>query len=258
MDVLILAGSRPQPNEPLYILTRGGYTALLDLAGQSMVQRLLDTLSASSQIERVIIAGLPPYANLSCDHPLTIVEDHSDLLSGLRTGIQALQQQNPAGERVLVLSSNTPVITPPALAWLVEQSLAIDTGLFCPVIERSVIERRFPGLKRSSIFLKDMQVCLADSMVVNLSLASGENPLWQRLLTSRRDPLRQVSLLGLDTMSMILLRQLTLGEASRAIGKRLGVPLQAVLCPFPELSLTIEKPHQFRLVEAELARLWVA
>src|SRR3972149_4313418 len=58
VDAIVIAGGIPKPDEPLYPLTQGKSKALLDIAGQPMIQWVLDALSEAQTIRRVVVIGL--------------------------------------------------------------------------------------------------------------------------------------------------------------------------------------------------------
>jgi GTP:adenosylcobinamide-phosphate guanylyltransferase len=258
MDAVVTAGGRPLPNEGLYELTRGGYKAMLEIAGKPMIQWVLDALSTCSSIGRVIVVGMPPYTNLDCVHPLTIQEDNGGMLQNVRAGMKAVLEQNPSAETALFLSSDIPAITPEAIQWVVDRALETNGQLLYPVINREVMEKRFPTSKRTYLHLKDCEVCGADVMAIRTELADDNNPIWQKIIASRKNPIQQASLLGFDTLFMILARQLPLSQAGAVLGKRLGITGQAILCPFAEAGMDVDKPNQYYLVESDLARLKTA
>jgi len=254
MDAVVTAGSRPLPNEPLYEITRGGYKAMLDIAGKPMIQWVLDSLSASNKIGQVVVVGLPPYTNLYCEHPLTILEDHGGLLINAQTGMRELLKSNPSLEHALLISSDVPAITAQMVDWVIDTMLETDHDFLYPVIARATMEARFPGSKRTYLHLKDVEVCGGDMMTIRASLAADNNPLWQRIINSRKNPIKQASLLGFDTLFMVLLRQLSLDEAAVSIGKRLGLRARAALSPYAEMGMDVDKPNQLQMVAAELAK----
>jgi hypothetical protein len=255
MDAVITAGSKPTPNEPLYEYTRGGYKAMLTISGKPMIQWILDAVSASKRIDRVVIVGLPPYINVICDRPLTILEDCGGLLANLRAGLAELRRQNPSQSHAVLLTSDVPAVTAEMIDWVVNTAQETDHDFIYPVIERSVMEKRFPGSKRTYLRLKDVEVSGGDVMAFRTSLADENNPTWSRIIDHRKNPLRQASLLGFDTLFMILLRQLTLKEAGDSIGKRIGLRARAVLCPYAEVGMDIDKPFQRNLVERALSNI---
>ncbi len=258
MDAVITAGSRPLPNEPLYEVTRGGYKAMLEIAGKPMIQWILDSLSASDQVRNVVVAGLPPYTNLFCEKPLVILEDQGGLLSNARAGVQETLRQHPDSQHVLLISSDVPGITAEMVDWTIRATQDSDVDFLYPVIARETMEKRFPGSRRTYLHLKNIEVTGGDMMGVRAAVSRDDNPLWQKIIASRKNPIRQASLLGFDTLFMIMLRQLSLEEVGPSIGKRLGLRARAVLCPYAELGMDVDKPHQLQLVAGELSKAQAA
>jgi hypothetical protein len=258
MHAVITAGSKPDTGDPLYEATRGRYKALIEIAGKPMIQWVLDALSGSRLIEGVVIIGLPPFTNLTCSHPMLILEDQGGLLENNRAGVREVLKADPSAESALLLTSDIPAITTEMVDWVASQIQGCACDFVYPVIERRVMESRFPGSRRTFIKLKDHEVCGGDVMAVSTAMLTRESPLWQKLIQSRKNPVQQASILGFDTLFLILLRQLNLQEAGRSVGKRLGIEARAVLCPYAEIGMDVDKPNQLHLMETELARLHAA
>lgn len=258
MDAVVTAGSRPLPKDPLYEVTRGGYKAMLDIAGKPMIQWVLDALSGCTAIQHVTVVGLPPYTNLYCEHPLTILDDQGGLLVNTQTGVLELLQRNPTGTHSLLISSDIPAITPQMLQWEIDTMLETDHDFLYPVITRPVMEARYPGSRRTYLHLKDLEVCGADVMCIRNEAAVRPNQVWSKIIDSRKNPIKQASLLGFDTLFMVLLRQYNLEQASAAIGKRLGLHARGIQCPYAEMGMDVDKPHQLALVASDLSKAGTA
>jgi len=254
MDAIVTAGGIPQPKEPLYPLTQGGYKTLLDIHGKPMLQWVLDALSGSQGIERVFVVGLPIFTDLTCSKPLELIADHGGMLENIRAGVEAVLQKRPDTQQILAVAGDIPAITPAMVDWMVDRIQESDHDLYYNVIERKVMEARFPGSKRSYTRLKDMEVCGGDMNAIRASIATDERPLYQRLIAARKSSMRQASMLGFDTLLFLLLHQLSLADAARVASKRLEINGRAIVCPYAEIGMDVDKPHQLELLRADLAR----
>jgi hypothetical protein len=78
--------------------------------------------------------------------------------------------------------------------------------------------------------------------------------VWRKLLAARKNPLRQASILGYDTLFFLLLRQMSLNVAAQTAGRKLGITGKAVLSPFPEMGMDVDKPMQLEMVTSYLER----
>ncbi len=254
MDAIVTAGGAPQPKQPLYEQTHGGYKAMLDIHGKPMIQWVLDALTASHSVDRIVIVGLPVYTDLTCPKLLTLVEDQGNMIANIRMGVEELLKAKPDTQQFLAVSSDIPTITPQMVDWMVETVQQTDDDIYYNVIERSSMERRFPGSHRTYTRLKELEVCGGDLNAIRASIVTPENPLYARLIEARKNPMRQASILGFDTLLLLLLRQLNLEQAAALVSKRLGVKGRAILCPYPEIGMDVDKPHQLEIVCADLAK----
>lgn len=253
MDAIVLAGGIPQPDEPLYPHTLGGNKTLLDIAGKPMVQWVLNALDSSRLVDQILVVGLPKEINLTCSRPLSFIDDRGDIISNINAGAEVLMKKDPLA-KTLMVSADIPAITPKIVDWLATTVQETDHDLYYTVIERSVMEKRFPGSKRSYIHLKNMDVCGGDFNAVRVSVAARENPFTQELAAARKNALKQASLIGFDTLFLLFMRRLTLAEAAFRVSRKLGFSGRAIISPYPEVGMDIDKPYQLELLRADLAK----
>ena len=254
MNVVVLAGGEVQPKEPLYKVTHGGLKAMIDVGGKAMVQSVLDTLSAVERIQRVIVVGLPQETLLECGKPLTLIEDQGDLLSNSQAGASEVNRQDPSAVHLLLIAADVPAIRPEMVEWLACQAADETEDICYTLIERKLMEKTFPRSKHTYIRLKDMQVCMGDVHCVRLDFILQDNPLWKRLLQARNSPLRQASLLGYDALFVLRLRQMSIKEAEANINQRLNIRGRALLSPYAELGMDVDKPDQLEILQDYLGR----
>lgn len=253
MNVIVTAGGRSEPDEPLYPQTRGGYKAMLPVAGKPMVQWVLDALNAANSIKRIVLVGLPVESSLDCHKPLTMLPDEGEMVANIQAGARVLAQFIPENECILVCSSDIPCLTAEMVDWLSAQVQAADVDICYNVIDRSVMEARFPTSRRTYISLKDRQVCGGDINAVRLNVALGKHSFAQKLVAARKSPLRQAALIGFDTLFLLLLRRLSLEEAEKAVCKKLEISGRALVCPYAELGMDVDKPFQLEILEQALS-----
>lgn len=254
MDALVTAGGIPLPEDPLYPYTDGGLKAMIDVAGKPMIQWVLDALSEAKSIERVVIVGLSPKSGVICDKPLTFISNQGKMLDNIRAGIAKVQELDPDVRHVLIVSSDIPTITGKMVDWAVETAMETDHDIYYNLITSEVMEKRFPGSKRTYTHLKDMDVCGGDMNVARASLVIEETGFWEKIINSRKNPLQQAALIGFDTLFLLLLRKLTLEDTVKRVTHRLGLTGRAIVCPYAEIGMDVDKPHQLELIRADLAK----
>jgi len=252
MDAVVTAGGIPLPDEPLYPYTQGISKALLDIGGKPMIQWVLDALSGASTINNVIVVGLTADSGITCKKPLHFIPNKGKMLDNIRAGVSKALEVNPGAKFTLLAASDTPAIKPEMVDWVVTTAMESDDDIYYNVIKREVMEARFPNSKRTYTHLKGMDVCGGDVNVVRSSTASDESDIWERITNARKSPVKQAALIGFDTLFLLLLRQLTIEKTIQKVAKRLKVKGRGVVCPYAEVGMDVDKPHQLEIMRADL------
>lgn len=255
MDAIVIAGGIPKPEEPLYEFTQGQPKALLDIAGKPMVQWVLDALAGADSIDQVVLISLSEDSGLNFPKPITYVPDQGGLLHNVRAGIEKVVELNPDAQHVLTVSSDIPAIKADMVNWLVGQAMNTDLDLYYTIIPREVMEKRFPASNRSYVRLKDAEVCGGDLNMIRASTVYANEELWNRIIAARKSVFKQAALLGYGNLILLLTRQLTIGGAVKRVTKKMDLTGQAVLSPYAELGMDVDKPHQLKIMQSELSGL---
>jgi GTP:adenosylcobinamide-phosphate guanylyltransferase len=253
MDAIVTAGGIPQPGEPLYEITQGRPKALLDVSGKPMIQWVLDALNGSKSIDRVVIISLPEDSGLTCTKPVTYVPNQGGMIENVRAGVQKVLDLNPTAHHVLTVSSDIPGITSEMVDWMVDTTMQTDHDIYYSVITRQIMEARYPNSKRTYTHLKDVEVCGGDMNVIRAKTAAANEELWERIVAARKNVLKQASLIGYDTLLLLLFRQVTIDDAAKIVCKRLNIAGRVIFSPYAEIGMDVDKPHQLELVRADLA-----
>jgi hypothetical protein len=114
------------------------------------------------------------------------------------------------------------------------------------------MDKVFPESKRSFTRLKDLELCGGDMNIVSTRMATAKGEIWDKIVASRKNVFKQAALIGYDTLLLLLLRRLTINDAVRRVAQRLNITGRAVICPFAEVGMDVDKPHQLELLSAYL------
>ncbi len=257
MDAIVTAGGIPLPQEPLYTETKGHNKALLEIAGKPMIQWVLDALGEAKTIDNVIVVGLTEKTGLTCAKPLYYIPNQGKMLDNFRAGVEkSLELGTKKKEHVLFVSADIPAISGEMVDWVVNTAMETDEDVYYNVIERETMEKRFPGSKRTWTKLKDMEVCGGDMNVARakLVLDESENSIWEKISNARKSPLKQAALIGFGTALRLLFGQLTLAQAEEAIMKKLNITGRAIVCPYAEVGMDVDKPHQLEIIREDFKK----
>ena len=254
MDAIVTAGGIPQPEDPLYTFSNGDAKALIDIAGKPMIQWVLDALGDAKQVDNVIVIGLSSKNNLTCRKPLYYLSNQGRMLSNIVVGVNKSLELNRKNKYVLVVSSDIPAIKPEMVDWLVDTCMQTQDDLYYGVCSREVMENRFADSKRTYTKIKGMELCGADMHVSHVRMATEHLDMWEQLMGNRKSPLRQASIIGLDTFFQVVTRSISLEDLVKKVSRRIGIKGRAIQWPYAEPCMDVDKPHQLELLRTDLAR----
>jgi hypothetical protein len=138
--------------------------------------------------------------------------------------------------------------------WLINTCMETNDDIYYGVCPREVMEERYPGSKRTYTKLKDMEVCGADINVIHVRMASEHLDVWNSLIANRKNPVAQAGIMGLDTLYLLLTRQATLQDFVERVSKRIGIKGRAIVWPYAEPCMDVDKPNQLEMMRADLEK----
>ncbi len=256
MNAIISAGGTVKENDLLAgLLKPGERKALLSIAGKPMIQWEIDAISKVVAIENIIIIGLTESDGLdSPNKPVHYIPDAGGLIDNIKAGAKKSLELNPKSDKVLWFSSDVPLIQTQMIEWLIHESDKSEHDLYYLIIEKAVMESRFPASKRSYTRLKDKTVCGGDFGIFKPAVAAETHPALPKISEARKSVIKQARLIGLCPLLSLIFHRMTEDKAAMYINKQLGLDLKLVNCPFAEAGMDVDKPFQYDIVQTELER----
>jgi hypothetical protein len=175
------------------------------------------------------------------------------MLANIVAGVNKALELDKKNKYVLIASSDIPTLKADMVDWLIETCMETRDDLYYGVCSREVMEARFPDSKRTYTKLKDMELCGSDINISHVRMATEHLDMWETLIGSRKSPLRQASIIGLDTFFQVLIRSITLDGLVEKVCRRLGITGRAIRWQSAEPCMDVDKPHQLELLRADLA-----
>ena len=254
VDAVVTAGGIPRPDQPLYELTHGKPKALLPMAGRPMVQWVLDALNAAETVRRIVVVGLGPEdtTTLTSRKQLSFVPNQGSLIANTEAAVKQVLAQDAKAKNALVVSADIPTLEGAHVDWITRACLESEHEVYYGLVSQETMEKRFPGSKRSYFTLKEGKFCGSDINMFSTSLVGHYHPAWNTIVNSRKSILKQASLIGLDTLLIMALGQMTIPEALRRAKTKLGVNGRVLLIPYAEAAMDVDKPRQYALVKNDL------
>jgi len=251
-DAVILAGGAPDKADPLLEYAQAQKKPLIKIAGKEMVRYVAEAAAGSSRVERTFVVGLSPEDGVEFALPVEYVEATGDMLDNVVAGMERVMEVDPGVERVVIISADIPLLTTEMVDYFIDTCLETDHDLYYTVVEKSTIEARFPGSRRSFVPLRGGSFAGGDINMTKVSAIQTNLPLARQAMGFRKNVWQQVRLLGFGTLTKFAFRRLSITDAERVASRALGCRGRAIITPYPEMGMDVDKPHQLDIVRAIL------
>ncbi|WP_457631145.1 molybdenum cofactor guanylyltransferase [Oceanithermus sp.] len=238
MNAVVLAGGSPA--DPLAARFGVASKTLVPVRGRPMVEYTLEALRGAG-IERIVYAGPPAELEPAPD---VLVPDRGSLIANLEAGMAEARS-----ERLLVASGDNPFITAEAVRWLLDN--APDAALVYPIIPREAVEKRWPGMRRTYARLRDGVFTGGNVIIIDKELFVRALPMARKIIELRKKPLALARLIGFGVLVKLLLGRLTIAELEARAEKLFGVPMRALVTPYPEVGADADSEEDFKWLEVD-------
>ncbi|MEW6771653.1 MAG: NTP transferase domain-containing protein [Bacillota bacterium] len=221
------------------------WEALIDIHGRPMAAYVIDALLAAPAVGKVAVVGPPELEEACVSGRLLFLAPRGSMLENLTAGLDAF----PDAPRVLIATADIPLLTPASAAGFLDLCAGGGAEVYYPVIPRAVVEKALPGVRRTYVRLRDGvftggNLGLVDPRAIRRCLGRA-----REFVRLRKKPLRLALVVGPGFLGRFLLGRLTLREAERRVSELLGFRGRAVIAPFPEIGVDVDKPADLEAVK---------
>ncbi len=222
--------------------------AMIDVAGQPMVGRVLRSLRASRVVGQIALVGPEEELRPVLGPGTTVVAAGTDVLDNARRGMGAL-----ASPAVLICTSDLPLLTGDAVRDFVDRCHAAGAAdLYVPILAAEDAEARFPGMKRTYGRIREGRYTGGNIFLVRTGLPDA---VWARaaeFVANRKSVIKLAGLLGPVYILKLLVFRPTVAELERRVETLLGISCRAVRTPYVEIGVDCDKPSDLALVRKVL------
>jgi molybdopterin-guanine dinucleotide biosynthesis protein A len=244
VDAIVLAGG---PLDDIARLEAGAPNkAFVRIGGVTLVGRVIAALRASRQIGRIVVVA-PPSAE---GHPDLVGADELRpdgvrITESLRNGLAGFAP----GDALLVAASDMPVLSTEAADDFIARLRALDTDIAYGCVEKSAHLRRFPDVPHTWARMRDGTFCGGGMVGIKPRALPLLERFIERLGAARKHPLRLASLFGWDMLARFAIGRLSIAAAEARAAKILGAPVRALISPYPETAVNVDRVSDVALAE---------
>ena len=244
IDAVVLAGGRA---DDVAALEPGAPNkAFVRIAGVTLVERTLRALRSSERVRRIVVVA-PAAAHH--DPALSLADecrpDGARITDSLRNGLRGFSD----GDLVLVCTSDLPVLTAASIDDFVVQAAELDPDLGYGCVEQRVHLASYPKVPHTWARLREGTFCGAGLVVMKPRALPALARFIERLGAARKNPLQLASIFGWDVMLRFLFRRLSIASAERRASQILGVPVYAIVSPYAETGVNVDRISDVALAE---------
>lgn len=246
---LVLAGQRPGV-DPLANHFGLRLKALVPLAGEPMLTRVVRTLRGSRHIGAIIILAQDIgalRAAVDAGGGATLVASADGISASIKSQVEALGFASP----ILVTTADHPLLT----AEMIDQFLSEASGdIAVAMVERQAMLAQFPDAKRTWLRFSDGAWSGANLFALLSPKSVAALDLWAQAEQDRKKAWRLFLHFGFPLAFRAITRTIGLHAALDKAGKRLGLDARLVPMSDPVAAIDVDKVADHELAEEILAQ----
>ncbi|MDD4168993.1 MAG: NTP transferase domain-containing protein [Desulfotomaculaceae bacterium] len=242
IDAVVLAGSLN--NGPLRECSPARYEALIQIGSKVMVEYVVEALLKARQIRRVLVVGpVEELSHILTDARIQLIGTAGDIMENIEAGLNQLTGEN----RVLLVTSDIPMLTTRSVDNFIELCGDMSSDLYYPIIPRQIVEDHFAFTRRTYVALKDGvytggNLFLFNPLVLKKCVQKG-----QMIIKQRKSPLGLCRLVGLPFLIKYLLHLLTIKDVQKKASEMMGIRGEVIISHCPEVGVDVDKPSDLEI-----------
>lgn len=218
--------------------------AMIKIADKPMVQYVVEALLSSKFVARIFIFGPASLRSIFPDDCVEVVESLGTALENMLAGVERAGNAS----RVLIVTSDVPLLTAEAVDNLVELCNDAQVDFYYPIVPMDIIEQKFPGVNRTAVKLKEGSFTGGNLFIVNPVKVPGTAGKVAEFVKYRKSPFNLCRILGIKFVAKFLTNRLSITGLEEKLSEILGVNAKAMITRYPEIGLDVDKPSDFAVV----------
>jgi len=243
---LVLAGQRPGI-DPLAAHFGEEFKARIAIAGQPMLARVIASLRAAPEIDRIVVLAQDQRVLDGIDAAGVAFAASAQ---GISASIRDVAGSEAAPWPVLVTTADHPLLSPDMVAAFLAQAQGCDLAI--GMVERAVLLAEHPQNRRTWLKFRDGWWSGANLFALNTPVCAAALDLWAGAEQDRKQAWKLFRHFGPGLALRALTRSIGMADGLARAGRRLGLEARLVALPFAEAAIDVDKPADHALAEAIL------
>lgn len=228
------------------------HKALLDIAGQPMVMRVLAAVQASPLVSQAVVACLQDGPVAKALRGLAPLAESAGgtFFDGIKVGFEAL-----AGvDRVLLVTCDMPLLSPAAVTDFSQQVLQTpEADLVYAMVDIACVREAYPNTMRTAVRLREGHYTAAGISAVSARFVEHSGPLLMAAFAARKSKVAMGRLLGWSFLARFALGRLAVEDIVRRAEELLDCRARAVALPYPECGFDVDSVRDLHAVRKIIA-----
>lgn len=224
--------------------------AFININGRPMITYVLETIDRAPSIRTTAVVGPSPYLERLTGegYSFTPVPEEGGLLQNMAAGLRALDRNVPS----LVTTSDIPLLTVSAVEDFLSRCSPYDHDLYYPIISRDDCERRFPGMTRTYVRLKEGHFSGGNMVLVNPAWVLENLDDLVMFISYRKKPWKLLRLLPLSLVVKFFTRRLTVPDLEAYLSRLFNARGRAILTGYVEIGADLDKISDLEVISNAL------
>jgi len=249
---IVLAGDRG-PGEALTRAASVCCKALVPVAGEPMLLRVMDSLSAAPSVGQLVIAGLPEAAidaNQQLRQRLESAEVRcTPRAAGPSAAAAAAANTIAATQPLLITTADHALLKPRVVNEFLAMASVSGLDVVAAVIRYPAFQTAYPGMPKTVMRFSDDHYCGCNLFALLSPRGRTILDTWQTVERQRKTPWKTISLLGWRVLLRYLSGRLSIGQATDELSRRLGINVGVVELPWPDAAIDVDSVADWHFVE---------
>jgi len=239
VDAVILAGGGE-------IEPGTGVKGMLTIGSRMMVEYVIEALYNSRYIDQIVVVGPEAIKENCIKQGLLFAPPGNTILDSFSNGLEAL---NGSQSWILACTGDIPFLTPEAVDDFIDNCREKEADFYYPIIRKENAEKRFPGAKRTYATLQDGTFTGGNLFLLKREIVERCLSVAAEFVKHRKNPAALAKLVGFGMLWKYFFGQLTIAEAERRVSQLVGARGSAVITPYAEIGVDVDKPSDLELAK---------